>query len=219
MFDYGTTGIQAFLDYFESVRSRTRSVVQVVPPSELEFRPREGMFSAGDIVRHIAGTERYLFVENALGRASSYPGHGAELATGYEATLSYFDGLHAESVDLLRELADEDLWGRCTTVGGAQITTWKWLRAMIEHEVHHRGQLYVLMGLLGVETPPLYGLTEPQVRERSVANTEFSAKKSGSILPKRHTFPLLAAWHYPRRATIPSPKWKSWRTSSRSCIG
>ena len=170
MFDYGVMGIEAFLDYFDSIRSRTRRVVQVIPPSELEFRPREGMFSAGDIVRHIAGTERYLFVENVLGRVSSYPGHGPDLASGYEATLSYFDRLHTESVALLRGLADEDLRGRCTTVGGFQMTTWKWLRAMIEHEVHHRGQLYVLMGLLGVDTPPLYGLTEPQVRERSVAN-------------------------------------------------
>jgi uncharacterized damage-inducible protein DinB len=40
---------------------------------------------------------------------------------------------------------------------------------MIEHEVHHRGQIYLILGLLGVTTPPLYGLTEPQVRARSIA--------------------------------------------------
>ncbi|HBV06150.1 MAG TPA: DinB family protein, partial [Gemmatimonadetes bacterium] len=37
----------------------------------------------------------------------------------------------------------------------------------VEHEIHHRGQLYELLGQLGVETPPLYGLTEPEVKKRS----------------------------------------------------
>jgi uncharacterized damage-inducible protein DinB len=39
---------------------------------------------------------------------------------------------------------------------------------MVEHEAHHRGQIYLYLAMLGVETPPLYGLTSEQVRERSV---------------------------------------------------
>lgn len=50
------------------------------------------------------------------------------------------------------------------------MTTWKWLRAMLEHEAHHRGQLYLTRGLLGVATPPIYGLTEPELRAASAAD-------------------------------------------------
>ena len=39
---------------------------------------------------------------------------------------------------------------------------------MVEHEAHHRGQVYLMLGLLGVPAPPLYGLTEPEVKARSV---------------------------------------------------
>jgi uncharacterized damage-inducible protein DinB len=39
---------------------------------------------------------------------------------------------------------------------------------MIDHEAHHRGQIYMLLGLLDVSTPPLFGLTEDEVRTRSV---------------------------------------------------
>jgi uncharacterized damage-inducible protein DinB len=53
------------------------------------------------------------------------------------------------------------------TPAGAPITTWKWLRAMVEHEAHHRGQLYLLLGLRGIATPPIYGLTEEEVQARS----------------------------------------------------
>jgi len=38
---------------------------------------------------------------------------------------------------------------------------------MVEHEAHHRGQLYLMLGLLGVPTPPIFGLTEEEVRARS----------------------------------------------------
>lgn len=41
---------------------------------------------------------------------------------------------------------------------------WKWLRLMPEHEIHHRGQIYALLGLLDVPAPPLYGLTSEEVR-------------------------------------------------------
>lgn len=44
---------------------------------------------------------------------------------------------------------------------------WKWLRLMIEHEIHHRGQLYQVLGDMGIETHPLFGLTEPEVLTRS----------------------------------------------------
>jgi len=59
---------------------------------------------------------------------------------------------------------------KCATPDGAHITVWKWLRAMVEHEIHHRGQLYLYLSLLNVPTPPLYGLTSEEVRERSVSS-------------------------------------------------
>lgn len=60
-----------------------------------------------------------------------------------------------------------DLNAKCRTPDGASMTTWKWLRAMVEHEIHHRGQIYIYLALLEVPTPPLYGLTSEQVAERS----------------------------------------------------
>ena len=51
--------------------------------------------------------------------------------------------------------------------GGAQLQVRKWLRSMVEHEAHHRGQLYLYLGMLDIPAPPLYGLTSEEVRERS----------------------------------------------------
>ncbi len=160
--------IEPFLDYLAKVRERTARVVAAIPPEQIEWTYAPGRFTLGDLVRHLASIERYMFVENVCGRPSTYPGHGRELADGYENVVAYFERLHAESVALLSRLSPEDLARRCTTPGGASLPAWKWLRSMVEHEIHHRGQIYIYLGLLGVEkTPPLYGLTEEEVFSRS----------------------------------------------------
>ena len=156
-----------FLRYFESVRRRTRAVATLVPEDQMDWSPGEGRFSPADLIRHLAAAERWMWAENACLRPSRYPGHGPELADGKEEVLAYLDRMHAETVEILGRLSADDLEKRCTTPGGADMRVWKWLRLMIEHEVHHRGQLYALLARMGVETPPLYGLTEPEVKARS----------------------------------------------------
>ena len=159
--------IEPFLDYFERIHERTRRVAACIPPEQLEWRPREGAFSFGDLLRHLAAIERWMFAENVAGRPSRYPGHGPELADGYAAVMDYADRMHAEAMEIFRALTPDALQARCTTPGGASMPAWKWLRAMVEHEIHHRGQIYLMLNLLGVPTPPLYGLTSEEVRERS----------------------------------------------------
>lgn len=156
-----------FLSWHEGVRRRTRALAEAVPEDRLEWAPAPGRFTAGDLLRHIAATERWMWAENALLRPSRYPGHGPELASGKTAVLEYLDAMHAESVEVFASLTPQALQERCTTVGGVAMPIWKWLRLMVEHEIHHRGQLYEILGLAGVAVPPLYGLTEPEVRERS----------------------------------------------------
>jgi uncharacterized damage-inducible protein DinB len=154
--------------YFEKVRARTRRVADCIPPDRLEWTWAEGKFTLGDILRHLAGIERDMYAENARLRPSRYAGCGRELADGPEAVRAYLERCHSESMEIFRALSDEDLESLCETPGGAKLPVGKWLRLMIEHEIHHRGQLYMALGILGVPTPPIYGLTSEQVRERSV---------------------------------------------------
>ncbi len=159
--------IDSFLRYWSRIRQRTTRIVHAIPPERLEWTYAEGKWTLGDLVRHLATLERYMFAENFQGRPSRYPGHGRELADGYDAVLELYERLKDETVEILRGLPDSRLQETCTTPGGASLKVWKWMRAMVEHEIHHRGQIYIYLGMLGVETPPLYGLTSEQVHERS----------------------------------------------------
>jgi len=131
---------------------------------------KEGKFTPGDLVRHLATIERYMYAENARFRPSRYPGCGRDLADGYDNVVHFMNRLHRESMDIFSELSDEDLQKKCQTPAGIPITLWKWLRAMVEHEVHHRGQIYMYLAMLDVPAPPLYGLTSEEVLEKSEKN-------------------------------------------------
>jgi len=181
------TSVPSFLDYWKKVRGRTRRVADCIPDERLEWTWKAGdpttrgrtsavgnagtprvYFTLGDLVRHLAGIERYMYAENVQGLPSRYAGHGRELADGPAAVREFLERCHAESLAIFAGLTDERLREKCETPAGASISVGKWLRLMIEHEIHHRGQLYMALGILGVETPPIYGLTSEQVRSRSI---------------------------------------------------
>jgi len=166
------TRIAPFVEYLDRVHARTRRIVVRVREDDLEWHAAPGRFSPGELIRHLAGIERFMYAETVHGRPSAYPGHARDLADGLDATIAYYDRLHAESRSLFSSLSDARLSEKCETPAGTPITVGKWLRAMIEHEAHHRGQLYFILGLRGVETPPIYGLTseEVQAKTRSIAS-------------------------------------------------
>lgn len=157
------------VDYFDRIRERTMRVIACIPPDKIDWTYQAGKYTLGDIVRHLGATERWMFAENAQRKPSRYPGHGRELADGYDAAVAFIRRMHDESMVIFRSLSDADLEKKCMTPGGVELRVGKWLRSMIEHEIHHRGQIYIYLGMLNIPTPPLYGLTEEQVRERSIS--------------------------------------------------
>ena len=164
------TDVGPFFDYYQSVRARTRHLLPLVPPAHLEWTPQPGRFTLGALFRHIAAIGRYLSAEAAFDRPSQYAGCGPELAAGYAATAAFFDRCHAETLALLRGLTPEQLQQKCHPLGGPGITVWKWL--LPEHEIHHRGQIYLYLGLLGVATPLIFGLTSKEVTLRLMRKEE-----------------------------------------------
>lgn len=157
-----------FLGYFNKVHQRTMNVVHAIPRDKVDWRFRDDRFTLGDLVRHIATVNRYMFLEVAQGRQSAYAGCDRQLAPSYDDIIQFCERLHGEAVAIISGFSPDDLERRCTTPDGASITMWKWLRAMIEHEIHHRGQIYIYLSMLEAPGPPLYGMTSEQLLERSI---------------------------------------------------
>jgi uncharacterized damage-inducible protein DinB len=159
--------INSFLEYYEGVRKRTNRLLKSIPQEHFEFAYKQGKFTIADQIRHIAAIKRLMFAETVSGGKSLYRGCGKELADGYENVLSYFNQSHNETCEIIGSLTDEDLQQNCLTPTGVEISIKKWLQFLVEHEIHHRAQLYIYLNMLDVKTPPMYGLTSEQLTEFS----------------------------------------------------
>src|SRR5215213_3653083 len=91
------TRVVPFVEYLDRVHERTRRIVRLVRDEDCEWSAGPGRLTAGDLIRHLAGIERYMYAETVHGRPSRYSGHGRNLADGIAATNAYYDRLHSES--------------------------------------------------------------------------------------------------------------------------
>ena len=159
-----------FRKYWARVRFRTNAVVACVPHDRVDWSPGFGAMTFGDLIRHLALTERWLFVEVACGRLSRYESHDDRWGTSLDDVRALMTRLHDESRELVAEFSATDMERVVVTPAGASMASWKWLRAMCEHEVHHRGQLYLMLRLCGIATPPIFGMTSEAVGSRASRN-------------------------------------------------
>lgn len=153
-----------FLAYFEKTRQATVRIIQSIPPDQMDWSYLPGKFTFGDLIRHIAAIERNVFAEVAMGKQPTYQGCGKELADGYELTLVYFEQMHLESVEIFKTLSDHNLKQKVKSLDGTDVELGNFLRALIVHEIHHRAAMCIYLNLLGVQSPPVLGLTEEQVK-------------------------------------------------------
>src|SRR5918911_3512959 len=99
--------LDEFLHYFERVRERTRRVAACIPEHQIEWTYKPGAFTLGDLVRHIAVTERFIWAETVHNRPTRYVSHGPELADGKDAVLAFLDRMHEEAMQEFRALTPE----------------------------------------------------------------------------------------------------------------
>src|ERR1700756_5004788 len=92
--------IQPFLQYFGNVRERTLRVARCIPPDKIDWTCAPGKFTLGDLLRHLAVAERYMWAETIHNRPSRYTTHGKELAETCEDVLAFLAKMHAESLPL-----------------------------------------------------------------------------------------------------------------------
>jgi uncharacterized damage-inducible protein DinB len=164
--------VSAFADYFEGLRRRTRDFFGAIPDERVDWAPKPGEYSCGDIVRHVAASET-MFVGAAVDGRWRYPGHHRGLAPTLDTALAHLDAGHAAARVRLRGLTDGALADSRPSLepGQRPVRAWRLLLAMVEHEVHHRSQLASYLTWMGIEAPDIFGLGVEDV-ERLTAPAE-----------------------------------------------
>jgi uncharacterized damage-inducible protein DinB len=142
----------------------TRKMLERVPDESFAWQPHEKSMTLGRLAAHVAGLHG-TWLETALSKdefdlADSLPLEAESVSEILEA----FDRNVAQALDILQAQSDEGLFTTWRLKRGGQVLfempRWAVLRSMvINHIIHHRGQLSVYLRLLNVPLPSVYGPT------------------------------------------------------------
>lgn len=154
---------QIMLPEFKHEANNTRRVLERLTDEHFDWKPHEKSFSLGQLATHIAGLPHWL---NIIVTTDDFDLINAGFARGndktFEEVKQRFETNIKQAEESLSTASDElmkAVWilrkGDFKVVEIPKVVA---IRSMvINHSIHHRGELIVYMRLLGIKVPGLYG--------------------------------------------------------------
>jgi uncharacterized damage-inducible protein DinB len=149
-----STQIESTIANWNRIHKQTTRVMAIAPNDQYGWRPHETAMTLGELMNHLFQSEMGLADAVVTGvYPKEFPSY-SQTAELIEA----FDKSHAEGVAKVTALSPEALQEEITPFGPQwQVPRMVVLNLALEHEIHHRGQLYTYLRILGCELPSLFG--------------------------------------------------------------
>lgn len=147
----------------------TRSIIEAIPLDKGGYRPDPVSKTALELAWHIAVTEMRFMdaVINGGFDLTPWPMpahimHSSELAAWYEENFELrFEALKALTPERLMKVVDFR--------GVFQLPAVMYLNFVMQHSIHHRGQLSVYLRPMGAKVPSIYGESYDAAKARQAA--------------------------------------------------
>lgn len=145
--------IRGILARWDRVRAVTEKLALATPVRRRTEVLVPGVRSIDEVLRHIGESEP-LFLKD-LPRAPYAEGVSftADLLPDFPAVLARMREVHEKTTAVFEALTAEEAASRITTPLGAPARLTTVLHLAIDHELHHQGQLFVLVRAAGGEVP------------------------------------------------------------------
>jgi uncharacterized damage-inducible protein DinB len=151
----------ALLQEFENEAATTRRVLERVPSDKLAWKPHPKSMSLGVLALHVAGSPGVI-CGWAAEDVTHFTGEPSPTPASTEQILEAHDQSVKTSKEILTKLGDEGLKGMWSAKAGDNTLMTMPKAALVRaivmnHWIHHRGQLSVYLRLLDVAVPSIYG--------------------------------------------------------------
>lgn len=143
----------AFVKKFLSHRKVTQKLVEKIDKENYSFKPTETSMSAEELVLHML-TSFHHFACSAAKAPQLNP-----VAAEEEVDLVKFAKIYTdETIKLIQSMSDEDFNEEIdlTSIIGAVLPAEQVLQIALEHEINHKGNLFVYVRMMGHTDLPLY---------------------------------------------------------------
>jgi uncharacterized damage-inducible protein DinB len=139
--------------HWRSVRRHLLQALDQVTDEQLEFVPRKGLWSLGTVARHIAEAEEGWFRYVATRELDQWPEFADEDYPTAESIKNLLTEVHRRTKTYLESLDITDLDRIVTAPWEAEFSLRWIIWHVLEHEIHHRGEIFLMLGLMGLEAP------------------------------------------------------------------
>jgi uncharacterized damage-inducible protein DinB len=136
--------------HWTHVRKELFETLAKFSDEELKYKPFNGSWTVGQIVLHIAEAEDFWFTKVVQGQEVIEPDFTLEQA-GKDQLVNWLNFVHNKTLVFLNGLENEKDLERIYALEGEEFSLYFVLWHVIEHEIHHRGELSLCLGLLGRE--------------------------------------------------------------------
>jgi len=145
-----------YFDHWDKVWRDLQLGVAILHDEHLDFRPAERYSrTVGDILRHIINVEQgwiHYVVRRAL---NSWPEENPGRLDTVQAIQAELARTHKETLEYLTTVPMDD-FNRIIQVPGDGTPKLGWiLWHVLEQQIHHRGELFLCLSLLGMERPKI----------------------------------------------------------------
>ena len=155
--------IKEYVTYLDGVHKRTMQYVKAIPNELLDWKPSENKFSTGDLLRHIASS-RLMFLAVLEHGNWTYSGHDSSKGATIEDISNYLNECQNKLSEGLLRVGNDVLTKKVSTLHGHEVSAWRILMAMPEHEIHHRGQISTYLQINKIDPPQIFGLKIENVK-------------------------------------------------------
>jgi len=138
--------------HWKRIRAGLVETIQKFDEGQLGYAPFAGSWSVAEIMLHIADAEDGWFRHVVSRELDEWPSHyTVENYPDLDAIQGALDGVHRNTEAYLESISEPDLEKMIETPWGEPIPLYWIIWHVLEHEVHHRAELSLILGMLGKE--------------------------------------------------------------------
>jgi uncharacterized damage-inducible protein DinB len=161
-----------FLPALKNEHRTTAKIIEAIPLNKGDYRPDAISKSALDLAWHIASVEKRFLDAVAAGEFDLSPAPRPDSIKNSAALNHWYVEVFDTCFERLTQLSGDQLLKVVDFRGMFQLPAVLYLQFVLNHSIHHRGQLSMYLRPMGAKVPSIYGESYDAAEARKAAQAK-----------------------------------------------